>query len=107
MLLMAKLTVLPSIYKEQEVLNLRNSFGQHIGKMKESGKLISGWDWLRKRRFFIVDVNSGEELLDLLSPIVLDHANVDVQPVVELEKLGEFFKNTLSEINSLLKHNAT
>jgi len=93
MLLMAKLTVLPAIYKEDEVLNLRNSFGKHVIKMKESGKLVSGWGLAGGRgAYLLFDVNSGEELLNLLSPVVLDHTNVDVQPVLELEKLGEFFK---------------
>src|SRR3990172_8950759 len=93
MLLMAKISVLPSIYKEEDVRNLRNSFGKHVAKMKESGKLLSGWGLAGGRgAFLLFNVNSGEELLDLLSPVVLDHTNVEVYPVLELEKLGAFFK---------------
>ena len=47
--------------------------------------------------FFLLDVDSGEELLNLLGGGILDYANVETHPVMSFEKLGEFFKKDAAQ----------
>ena len=56
-------------------------------KVKASGVFCDG-----REGFFILDINSGEELQNLLGGGILDYAHVESHPIMSFEKLGEFFE---------------
>lgn len=93
MLLLANFTVFESIYKKEEVLELRAQFGEFMMGLKESGKLAAGWGKCDGRgAYFLLNLDKSEELLNFLTPLILDHATVEVHPVTEFENLGAFFQ---------------
>ena len=62
------------------------------GKVSASGVFCDG-----REGFFLLDVDSGEELLNLLGGGILDYANVETHPVMSFEKLGEFFEKDAAQ----------
>ena len=46
---------------------------------------------IRAGGFFVLDVESAEEVFDLFSP-VLDYIRIETHPLTTVEKLGEFLE---------------
>jgi hypothetical protein len=71
----------------------RKPVGSRIKSILESGKVKASGVFCDSREgFFIVDVNSGEELQNLLGGGILDYARVESHPIMSFEKLAEFFE---------------
>ena len=71
----------------------RGPVGSRIKAVLESGKVSASGVFCDSREgFFLLDVDSGEELLNLLGGGILDYANVETHPVRSFENLGEFFE---------------
>jgi len=62
------------------------------GKVQESGLLSS-----KRGGFFLVDIDTPEELYELFGPEFYDTCRVDAQPVTSIEKAGEMFQRWASE----------
>ena len=62
------------------------------GKVRESGLLSS-----KRGGFFLVDIDTPEELYELFGPEFYDTCRVDAQPVTSTEKAGEMFQRWGSE----------
>jgi len=63
-----------------------------LGKVQESGLLSS-----KRGGFFLVDIDTPEELYELFGPEFYDTCRVDAQPVTSIEKAGEMFQRWASE----------
>ena len=71
---------------------LRQDVGKAIQRITASGKLRAGGVLAGRRApFFLLEVDSSEELMELLGSELIDHANCDVHPVLSFESLGKFF----------------
>jgi hypothetical protein len=58
-----------------------------------SGKLVTGGQFVdRRRHFFVIDVATEVELLELLGRNILDSCKVENHPIVSFEDLFAFFK---------------
>jgi len=78
----------------EQMVRLREVFGEQIAKIQASGKLESAGIYADDRGgYMIIDVNNSAELLDLLGGAMLDRCNITTHPIVTTEELGEYFKN--------------
>lgn len=85
------ITVLDSIALDDDKA-LRARFGPQLQRIVTSGKVEKSGVLLGKRAvFFIANVDSADDLLELLGPEVYGNFRLDVQPVTSIEKGGEFF----------------
>jgi hypothetical protein len=57
------------------------------GKVREAGLLGS-----KRGGFFLVDIDTPEELYDLFGPEVYDTCRVEAQPVIPIEAAGQIFQ---------------
>jgi len=82
-----------------EAKSLRNEWlGPQMQKIQESGKVReSGLLSSKRAGFFIVDIDTPEELYELFGPEVYDTCRVDAQPVTPMDKAGEIFQRWASE----------
>src|SRR5918998_6715838 len=62
------------------------------GKVRESGLLSS-----KRGGFFLVDIDTPEELYKLFGPEFYDTARLEVQPVTPIETAGEIFRKWAEE----------
>ena len=77
----------------EAVPRLRQEAGERIPRIVASGKVVASGIFVDQRGgFFVLDVDSAEELMDLISPTMVDNFHVTTHPLVSLEKLGEFFQ---------------
>jgi hypothetical protein len=82
-----------------EARTMRNEWlGPQMQKIMESGKvresgLLSG----KRGGFFLVNIDTPEELYELFGPEFYDTCRVDAQPVTSTEKAGEMFQRWGSE----------
>jgi hypothetical protein len=82
-----------------EVRSVRNEWtGPQMQRVIESGKvreagLLSG----KRGGFFLVDIDSPEELYKLFGPEFYDTARLEVQPVTPIETAGEIFRQWAEE----------
>ncbi len=64
-----------------------------IQKIIDTGKLIEGGQFADGRgHFFLIDVNSEKEMLEMLNRGILDSCYVESHPIVSFSDLFEFFK---------------
>ena len=90
--------VFESIHKEDEVARLQKALGGQFGKIMESGKVESSGIFADGRGgFFVVNVDSAEEVMGLLGDTILDRMNVETHPVVQMDTLMEWFKKLEKE----------
>jgi hypothetical protein len=82
-----------------EARTLRNEWlGPQMQKIMESGKVReSGLLSSKRGGFFLVDIDTPEELYELFGPEFYDTCRVDAQPVTSTEKAGEMFQRWGSE----------
>jgi len=77
----------------QEVTRLRQEAGELMQRIMGSGKVTASGIFVDKRGgFFVLEVESAEELMDLISPRMVDNFHITMHPLVSVEKLGEFFQ---------------
>ncbi len=62
------------------------------GKVRESG-LLSG----KRGGFFLVDIDTPEELYELFGPEFYDTCRLDAKAVTSLDRAGELFQRWASE----------
>jgi hypothetical protein len=78
-----------------DVAPLRKAFAKQLDVIVKSGKLVTGGMIADKRGgFFVVEADSGAELMGLLGEGMLDHCHVESHAIYEFEELIEFFKKT-------------
>jgi hypothetical protein len=82
-----------------EARTMRNEWiGPQMQKIMESGKVReSGLLSSKRGGFFLVDIDTPEELYELFGPEFYDTCRVDAQPVTSTEKAGEMFQRWGSE----------
>jgi muconolactone delta-isomerase len=88
----AKYEVRDTITDREQVLHLRQVVGAHIQRLFETGKVRASGVFVGARGgFFVFDVDSADELFEMLVPIV-DYWRMETHPLTSVEKLGEFFE---------------
>lgn len=93
MQIFVKFEVFDTITGDAEVDRVRKAFAQHTQWMMESGKVAASGIFADGRAgFFLLNVETGEDVLRLLGGPVLDNCRVETHPVISLSKLGEFFR---------------
>jgi hypothetical protein len=82
-----------------EARTMRNEWiGPQMQKIMESGKVReSGLLSSKRGGFFLVEIDTPEELYELFGPEFYDTCRVDAQPVTSTEKAGEMFQRWGSE----------
>ena len=74
------------------VRRLRQDVATAIQRIQASGKLRAGGILGGRRMpFLLLEVDSSEELLELLGNEIIDNMQVQVHPVVSFESIGKFF----------------
>ncbi len=87
-----KFEVFDTITKTEEIADLRQAVSSQVQKVESSGKMKSGGIFADGRAgFFLLDVETSEEVLELLGSGFLDHCRVESHPLVPFEKLAAFF----------------
>ena len=88
----AKYEVRDTITDREQVLHIRQVIGAHLQRIFESGKVRASGVFVGARGgFFVFDVDSADELFEMLVPIV-DYVRMETHPLTSVEKLGEFFE---------------
>jgi len=89
MRVLVKAFAFEAIVEPEAIERLRATFLQKVREIKESGKLVTGGHIIHRRGgFFVLDVESAEELNLLLLPLH-DFCNMEVEVVQSFEALGE------------------
>ena len=92
----AKYEVQETITDHEKVMELRQVSARSLQQVMESGKVRASGVFADSRGgFFVVEVDSAEELFDLFVP-VLDYIRIETHPLTTVEKLGEFFERDAS-----------
>jgi muconolactone delta-isomerase len=75
------------------VRRLRQDVATAIQRIQASGKLRAGGVLAGRRMpFLLLEVDSSEELLELLGTEMMDNMQCNVYPVASFESLGKFFE---------------
>lgn len=91
-----RIEVFQSITGQSQIQELRATFGKTVGSWVESGKIVYSGIFSNKRGgIFVFEVKDADEIFDLCAPIV-DFTNIEVQPLITIEKLEAFFKNDVN-----------
>ncbi len=88
-----KLELFETITDREQILRVRQVVGGQMQRIQESGKV-------KMLRIFsdarggiaLLDIDSSEELFDLLGAPIIDHFHVETHPMITVEKLAEFFE---------------
>ena len=92
MQIFAKYELQETITDREKVMEVRQVGGRHLQQIMESGKVRASGVFADARGgFFVLEVDSAEELSDLLAP-VLDYIRIETHPLTTVEKLQEFFE---------------
>jgi hypothetical protein len=84
--------VFETIHKE-DLRRQSELITSEIKKIINSGKLVDGGQFAdRHDHFFVIDVATEIELLELLGRNILDSCKVENHPIVSFEDLFAFFK---------------
>ncbi len=94
--LFVELEVFDTIIRDEDIKRVRERFGAQLKKIMESGKVISSGFFSDKRGgFLILNVNSAEEVTELLG-INIEFFHIKVHPTMPLEKVPELFVKYLA-----------
>ena len=92
MQLFVKYEAQETITDREKVMEVRQVGGRQLQQLMESGKVVSTGAFADARGgFFVLDVDSSEEIFDLFAPI-LDYVRLETHPLTTVEKLQEFFE---------------
>ncbi|MBI4249108.1 MAG: hypothetical protein HY611_06365 [Elusimicrobia bacterium] len=88
-----KFEVFNTITDRQQILELRQLMGTQLRNIELSKKLKIGNIFADARGgFLLLDVQSNEEVFQLLGSVIIDHCHVETHPVITFQQLGDFFK---------------
>lgn len=91
MQLFVELEVFDTIIKDDDIKHVRSVFGNQLRKIMNSGKMVANGFFIEKRGgYFILNVDSAEEALDLLG-YMIEYFHIKIHPVMPFEKVPEFF----------------
>ncbi|MEI6501595.1 MAG: hypothetical protein WCP21_11305 [Armatimonadota bacterium] len=75
-----------------EVPRLRAGVETAVKRISASGRMQAGGILgARRAAFFLLEIDSAEELLTLLGGEIIDNMQVESSPVVSFEDIGKFF----------------
>jgi len=75
------------------VPRLRQEAGEVMQRLMSSGKVVASGIFVDKRGgFWVLEVESAEELVELFNPTMVDNFHITMHPLISVEKLGEFFQ---------------
>ena len=81
-----------TIVDREQIMHTRQVGGQQLQQLLESGKVrASGFFADARAAFFVLDIDSSEELFDMLAPLT-DFVRIETHPLVSAEKVTEFFE---------------
>ncbi len=81
-----------TITDREQILHIRQIGGRQLQQIFESGKVKASGVFADARGgFFVLDVDSSDEVFDLFAP-VLDYIRIETHPLSSVEKLQEFFE---------------
>lgn len=81
-----------TITREDEVLRIRQVFGEKVQQICTSNNMIEGGVFVDARGcFFLLDVDTATKLYELLSPLH-DFCKIEIHPVDTFEFLEKLFK---------------
>ncbi len=78
---------------QEQAKPLRAGFGQGMEQMFDSPKIkdVGGFADARGLYMILDDVNSADEIAEILGPEILDNGYVESHPIVSVERMGELF----------------
>ena len=77
---------------------VREAVGPQLQRLMQSEKVREAGILSGKRAgFFLVDIDSPEEIYELFGPEILANFKLEVHPVTPLDKIGELFQRWASE----------
>ena len=87
------LELFATLSDREQVLRVRHVVGWQIQRIQDAGKatLLRVFSDARGG-IALLDVDSPEELFDLLGAPILDHFRVETHPMTTVEHLAEFFE---------------
>ncbi|MDQ3862702.1 MAG: hypothetical protein M3317_04235 [Actinomycetota bacterium] len=87
-----KYEVQETITDREKVMEVRQVGGRNLQQIMESGKVRASGVFADARGgFFVLELDSAEELFDLLAAVI-DYTRIETHPLTTVEKLGEFFE---------------
>jgi hypothetical protein len=88
----AKYELQETITDREKVMEVRQVGGRQLQQIMQSGKVRASGVFADARgAFFVLDVDSAEELFEMFAP-VLDYVRIETHPLTTVEKLQEFFE---------------
>jgi hypothetical protein len=77
---------------------VREAVGPHLQRVMQSGKVREAGIFSDTRGgFFLVDIDTPEELFELFGPEVYANFQMEAHPVTSMEKIGELFQRWATE----------
>jgi uncharacterized protein YciI len=81
-----------SITDREKVMEVRQVGGRQLQQIMESGKVVASGVFADTRGgFLVLDVDSSEDLFDLIAPVA-DYIRFETHPLTTVEKVQEFFE---------------
>ena len=92
MQIFAKYELQETITDREKVMEVRQVGGKQLQEILQSGKVRASGVFADARGgFFVLEVDSAEELSDLFAPVP-DYIRIETHPLTTVEKLGEFLQ---------------
>jgi hypothetical protein len=78
---------------QEQAQPTRAGYAEGIEQMFDSPKIkdVGGFADARGLYMILDDVNSADEILEILGPEILDNGYVESHPIVSVERIGELF----------------
>jgi hypothetical protein len=87
-----KYEVQDTVADRKEIMHIRQIIGRQLQQIFESSKVQANGVFADVRGgFFVLDVDSSEEIFVMLAP-GLDYVRLEIHPLTSVEKLREFFE---------------
>jgi hypothetical protein len=94
--LFVEMEVFDTIVRDEDIKRVRERFGAQLKKIMASGMVVTSGFFAEKRGgFLILNVNSNEEVVELLGTLI-ESFRIKIHPVMPLEKVPELFTKELS-----------
>ena len=93
MQIFAKYVVEETITDREKIMELRQVAAKQLQEVMQSGKVSASGVFADARgAFFVLEVDSADELFDLFAPLI-DSLRIETHPLITVEKLGEFLES--------------
>ena len=78
---------------QEQAKPMREGMGQEMEQMFASPKILDVGGFADARGLYMIldDVNSADEILEILGPEILDNGYVESHPIVSVERMGALF----------------